>query len=135
VILANPRYTGRQVWNKQRKDGVLIDVEDVALGHTTKMRGNEPGNWIWSGRSVHVPLINAEIFERAQAVRRARGTADERSPRRTPRAVRPSRHCHPPAVYLREEQLLPHLDDWLSRKFSPDPLPQTIRELEAAQAG
>ena len=27
AILANPRYTGRQVWNKQRKDEVLIDVE------------------------------------------------------------------------------------------------------------
>lgn len=34
VILTNPRYTGRQVWNKQRKDEVLLDVEDVALGHT-----------------------------------------------------------------------------------------------------
>lgn len=85
VILANPRYTGRQVWNKQRKDEVLIDVEDVALGHMTKMRWNEPGNWIWSGRLVHEPLIDAEIFERAQAVRHARGAADERSPRRTPR--------------------------------------------------
>jgi site-specific DNA recombinase len=38
VILTNPRYTGRQVWNRQRKDEVLIDVHDVALGHTTKMR-------------------------------------------------------------------------------------------------
>ncbi|XVQ07380.1 recombinase family protein [Spirillospora sp. CA-255316] len=33
VILTNPRYTGRQVWNKQRKREVLIDVHDVALGH------------------------------------------------------------------------------------------------------
>ena len=38
VILTNPRYTGRQVWNKQRKDEVLIDVEDVALGHESRMR-------------------------------------------------------------------------------------------------
>ena len=41
AILANPRYTGRQVWNRQRKDEVLIDVEDVALGHTAKMRWND----------------------------------------------------------------------------------------------
>lgn len=34
AILANPRYTGRQVWNRQRKDEVLIDVQDVTLGHT-----------------------------------------------------------------------------------------------------
>ena len=41
AILINPRYTGHQVWNKQRKDEVLIDVEDVALGHTTKLRWND----------------------------------------------------------------------------------------------
>jgi site-specific DNA recombinase len=33
AILANPRYTGHQVWNRQRRDEVLIDVDDVALGH------------------------------------------------------------------------------------------------------
>src|SRR5947199_218008 len=27
TILSNPRYTGRQVWNKQRKDDVLINVD------------------------------------------------------------------------------------------------------------
>ncbi|MGC4991950.1 recombinase family protein [Nocardia salmonicida] len=35
-ILANPRYTGHEVWNKQRKQRKqesLIDVDDVALGH------------------------------------------------------------------------------------------------------
>ncbi|QIS16915.1 hypothetical protein F5544_24215 [Nocardia arthritidis] len=35
VILTNPRYTGHEVWNKQRKQESLIDVEDVALGHDT----------------------------------------------------------------------------------------------------
>ncbi|MBN6050686.1 recombinase family protein, partial [Nonomuraea sp. RK-328] len=33
AILLNPRYTGYQVWNRQRKDEVLIDVDDVGLGH------------------------------------------------------------------------------------------------------
>src|SRR6201985_2752380 len=47
-ILINPRYTGFQVWNKQRKDEVLIDVEDVALGHTTKLRWNDGDKWLWS---------------------------------------------------------------------------------------
>jgi hypothetical protein len=45
VVLTNPRYTGRQVWNKQRKDQVLIDVDDVGLGHETKMRWNDPQAW------------------------------------------------------------------------------------------
>jgi Recombinase len=46
AILANPRYTGHQVWNKQRRDEVLIDVDDVALGHQTKLRWNQPDQWI-----------------------------------------------------------------------------------------
>jgi site-specific DNA recombinase len=66
AILTNPRYTGRQVWNRQRKDEVLIDVQDVALGHTTKMRWNEAGKWIYSEQVVHPPIIDAPTFERAQ---------------------------------------------------------------------
>ena len=46
AILVNPRYTGHQVWSKQRKDEVLIDVDDVALGHTTKLRWNDSASWI-----------------------------------------------------------------------------------------
>ncbi len=34
----NPRYTGHEVWGKQRKEEVLPDVEDVALGYETKFR-------------------------------------------------------------------------------------------------
>ena len=37
---ATPGYTGRQVWNRQCRDEVLIDVDDVALGHETKLRWN-----------------------------------------------------------------------------------------------
>jgi hypothetical protein len=33
AILLNPCYTGRQVWNRLRTDEVLIDVEDIGLGH------------------------------------------------------------------------------------------------------
>jgi site-specific DNA recombinase len=38
TILTNPRYTGRQVWSKQRKDEILLDVDDVAAGYETRMR-------------------------------------------------------------------------------------------------
>ncbi len=31
--LNNPRYTGREVWNRQRRDEELLDVEDVAAGY------------------------------------------------------------------------------------------------------
>jgi hypothetical protein len=63
AILANPRYTGHQVWNRQRKDEVLLDVDDVGLGHTTKLRWNESGKWIWSEQVVHPPIIDRETFD------------------------------------------------------------------------
>lgn len=65
-ILANPRYTGRQVWNRQRKDEVLIDLQDVTLGHTTKMRWNPPEAWVWSDEVVHPPIVSIEEFTRTQ---------------------------------------------------------------------
>jgi site-specific DNA recombinase len=68
AILANPRYAGHQVWNKQRKDEILIDVEDVALGHQTKMRWNDTDLWVWSEQRVHEPLISIETFEAAQTM-------------------------------------------------------------------
>ena len=33
TILSNPRYTGRQVWNRQRTDTELADPGNVTLGH------------------------------------------------------------------------------------------------------
>ena len=66
VILTNPRYTGREVWNKQRKTEVLLDVEDVALGHETKMRWNPERDWIYSQAVVHEGLIDDDTFQQAQ---------------------------------------------------------------------
>ena len=67
VILTNPRYIGRQVWNKQRKAEILIDVEDVALGHETKMRWNPSTEWIYSTERVHDALIDDETFTAVEA--------------------------------------------------------------------
>jgi site-specific DNA recombinase len=68
AILNNPRYTGRQVWNRQPKHEILIDVEDVALGHRTQQRWNDPERWIWSDQVVHEPVIDTDLFQRAHAV-------------------------------------------------------------------
>ncbi len=72
VLLTNPRYTGRQVWNKQRKAEILLDIEDVAAGYETKLNWNEPGTWIWSDNIVHEPLVTTEDFEAVQALRLTR---------------------------------------------------------------
>ncbi|WP_409497215.1 recombinase family protein [Amycolatopsis sp. cmx-11-12] len=72
-ILGNPRYTGHEVWNKQRKQESLIDVEDVALGHETKMAWNPKDQWILSDQPVHDPLVSSEVFEQVQLRLAARG--------------------------------------------------------------
>jgi hypothetical protein len=85
VILTNPRYTGRQVWNKQRTDEVLLDVDDVALGHTNVMRWNPSDRWVRSRNLVHEPLIDEDTFADAQQILTRRGTrlGGPRGPRRS----------------------------------------------------
>lgn len=71
--LQAPRYTGHQVWNKQRTDEVLLDVDDVALGHIAKMRWNPEDAWIWSETQVHEPLVDLETFENVRHLMAGRG--------------------------------------------------------------
>lgn len=67
-ILQNPRYTGREVWNKQRREEVLVDVEDVALGHESKMRWNHPTQWVRSEHQTHPAIVEPDTFETAQDI-------------------------------------------------------------------
>jgi site-specific DNA recombinase len=97
VILTNPRYTGRQVWNRQRTDEVLLDIDDVARGHVAVMRWNDRSNWIRSKEIAHAPLIDDETFERAQVLLagRTRGpnALRRRGPTRNPYVFRGLLHC------------------------------------------
>lgn len=96
VILSNPRCTGRQVWSKQRKDDVLIDVDDVALGHTSRMRWNDTDRWVHSTEVVHEPLIDDDTFAQAQQILAGQGrnrTTRERRRVRRPYALRGLVHC------------------------------------------
>jgi site-specific DNA recombinase len=68
VILTNPRYTGHQVWNKQRKIEQLLDVDDVALGHQTKQTWNPADDWIYSATPAHEALVDKETFARVQTL-------------------------------------------------------------------
>ena len=169
AILKNPRYTGRQVWNKQRKDEVLLDVRDVSLGYTTKQRWNEREQWVFSEQIVHEPLVGDEDFEQAQRLLEVKGRrAVVRRPRSTGRVypLRSRLHCglcnrrmqgswnndqayyrctyaneyatanevaHPRALYLREADVLPVLDDWLAKLFDPIRRPATVRLLAESQ--
>lgn len=71
AILMNPRYTGFQVWNRQRRDEVLLDVHDVAAGHESVMRWNDKSEWVWSPSPTHEPLIDRETYDQVQALMRS----------------------------------------------------------------
>jgi len=45
---------------------VPLDVDDVALGHATKLRWNTTDDWIWSREAVHEALVTREDFDCAQ---------------------------------------------------------------------
>ena len=73
AILTNPRYTGHEVWNRQRREEVLLDVEDVAAGHESKMRWNDTSAWIWSVGQAHDALVSSETFDEVQRLVSTKG--------------------------------------------------------------
>jgi site-specific DNA recombinase len=170
AILTNPRYTGVQVWNRQRKHEVLLHVNDVALGHQTRMRWNPQDAWITSNAPSHEPIITTEAFQRAQDVlaHARRISSKSRKPRPSPRPYqlrsllfcglcgrrmqgnmsnnRPSYRClfrteyavddragHPRGVYLREDHVVPSVDEWIGGIFRPDSIEATLDALADSQ--
>jgi site-specific DNA recombinase len=167
AILRNPRYTGYQVWGRQRRDEILLDVNDVAAGHVSRMRWNDPDRWIWSTQPTHQPLVDQATFQAVQSRIATRSPHSRRTPRATPRPylLRGRLHCalcerrlqgqwirgeayyrcrypaeyaaassfqHPKSVYLREVDLVGHLDNWLTELFSPTNLDHTCQTLATA---
>jgi hypothetical protein len=65
AIITNPRYTGRQVWNRSRRDETqLLDPTDPTLGSDYRQVWNERGDWIWSAELAHQPIIEVETYVR-----------------------------------------------------------------------
>jgi site-specific DNA recombinase len=139
AILANPRYTGRQVWNRQRTDFDLVDPGNTGLGHKQVQRWNLPEGWVISRHPAHPALVSEADFIAAQDAAAPRGPAGpavrryllagllacRRCGRRLESAWsngKPAyrcRHGHasathpdpgrPKNTYVREDQILPHL--------------------------
>jgi site-specific DNA recombinase len=66
----------------QRREEVLVDVEDVAAGHRTKMVWNQPATWVHSSGASHPPLVSPELFERARGrLMTSQGTPGRKKPR------------------------------------------------------
>lgn len=63
AILANPNYSGYRVWGKQRKQESLIDPDDVAAGNVTRMRWNDPAQWVRASRQTHPAIIGKDLMD------------------------------------------------------------------------
>jgi site-specific DNA recombinase len=138
AILANPRYTGHQVWNRQPTAMDLIDPANTGLGHRQVQRWGLPDGWVISARPAHPALVSEEDFIAAHGIRAAReNTGAERRYRlagllrcgickrrlescwANKRAAYRCRHgyssastpdpARPKNLYIREDRILPHL--------------------------
>jgi hypothetical protein len=77
-ILANLRYTGRQVWNRQRTDHERRERTAPSTQGRAKKRWNPQTEWIVSRHIAHPPLVSEHDFVAAQKInatqRPAQGT-------------------------------------------------------------
>ncbi len=92
TILENPRYTGRQVWNRQRTDTELADPANVTLGHKYLLAGLLACGLC--GRRMESAWSNGKPAYRCRHGRTSAMVPDPARPKNT---------------YIREDKLLPHL--------------------------
>jgi len=97
AILTNPKYTGRTVWNRQRRNEELVDKDDAHQGYTSKMTTNDEDQWIWADERTHEPLISDELWEACIAQRRV---GEHREAVRKPRVKRT--YCLSSLIYCGE---------------------------------
>ncbi|WP_233620460.1 recombinase family protein [Amycolatopsis sp. WAC 01416] len=75
MILENPRYTGRQVWNRQTTKGHGADGRRGGRG-SGAVRRNTVGEWEISEHLAHAPLVDDATFVAVQRIRADRRTKD-----------------------------------------------------------
>src|SRR5262249_59753133 len=75
AILATPRYTGRQVWNRQPSDFDLVDPANTGPGHRQVQRWNLPDGWVVSNRPAHPALLSEADFIAVQQMSAPPGPA------------------------------------------------------------
>ncbi len=68
AILSNPRYTGRQVWNRQHTDRDPRDRPDAAQWR----QWNPTAHWVVSKKPSHPALVSERDFVAAQTVNATR---------------------------------------------------------------
>jgi hypothetical protein len=68
AILANPRYTGRQVWNRQRTDHHETVPGDKRTSEGPTRAWNAKSDWVISNELAHPALVSDADFLAAQDV-------------------------------------------------------------------
>ncbi|GLY32383.1 recombinase family protein [Kineosporia sp. NBRC 101731] len=73
TILANPRYTGHQVWNRQGSQHIPVNasIPDGTVresGRRRVQRWNDPQDWVISIRAAHPALVSPEDFLAVQGM-------------------------------------------------------------------
>jgi site-specific DNA recombinase len=106
TILGNPRYTGRQVWNRQRTDRDLADPANTSLGHRQVQWWNLPDGWVISARPAH--LLACGACGRRMESAWSNGKAAYRCRHGHTSAAVPD-PARPKNAYIREDCILPHL--------------------------
>jgi site-specific DNA recombinase len=81
AILQNRRYLGRHVFGKQAKAEVLLDPDQPALGHVTRMRWQDRSEWLTAATATHKALVDERTWHRVQQLIESNGRAS--SPTRT----------------------------------------------------
>jgi DNA invertase Pin-like site-specific DNA recombinase len=105
AILANPRYTGRQVWNRQPASRDLIDPANTGLGHRDVQRWSLPEGWIISRRPAHPALVSEADWITVQQISAPRGPAGPGHPPLPAGRADPLRHVRaPPGILLVQRQ-------------------------------
>jgi site-specific DNA recombinase len=159
-LLANPRYTGRQVWNRYHTDHRETVPGDKRTGRPQRHRPNPKDQWVISTRPAHPALVSEHDYIAAQQVT-AIPTAWDASTRTyllagliicgicTRRAdshgahLRPAYRCrhghtsatapspdHPKNLYIREDRVLAAIQTQL-RKVLPGTAAPTADQLAA----
>ncbi len=160
AILRNPRYTGRQVWNRQRTDSDLVDPANTGLGHRHVQRWNLPEGWVISARPAHPAIVSEADFISVQDLETRSGPGSppgrcyllvgllrcgvcERHMESCWSNGKPAyrcRHCHssaarpdparPRNAYIREDQILSRLPALAFLLGVPDDLSRAAGQAE-----
>jgi len=174
AILSNPRYIGRHVYGRQKRQERLLDPDHPALGHGTTMAWQPREAWVIAETATHPALVTEELWERAQLTmqgggRRATSSRGESSgPRRSAFGryalvgILRCEHCgrrmqgnhsrglafyrcrltltdyavppegHPKSLAVREDRILPVLDQWLTGLLAADRIDEVAAQIVEA---